>query len=452
VRRASARELVSGAEEAVWLSDRPADPRIVALVARLDAPADLVRLDAAVAALLRAQPRLASRPAAGPVARRWTWEPVSGGGERVTVASGGDAQVAAVVERLRTAVAGLRAGLRVGVVRQGEHDTVILVVHHALTDGAGALKLLAGLLGSAGPNLLAAGPAQAVAAPAPPPVPAPVPAITAAPAPSASGRARPGVPQGPSRLAPQPGDASLSGYGCQLTTMAPVRASSSAGPATTNDLLVASTVRAVERWNAGQDRSTGRVVVNMPVNTQPVLDRTSGVGNATGQAVLTFDVPGRTGQQVLAAVVRQTQEVKTGREGHVAPAERVVGALQWLPARLRARLLRAVARRVSPVLMPTITVSNVGRADALFGAAGATGAAGAPPPTVQALWFLTTAGMPQGLTVTAASLRGTLHLAVSYSRELFDDDAARHFLALVVDGMVELARPMQAAQQADVSR
>ena len=438
MRPAPGRQVVSAAEEAVWLSDRPADPRVVALIARLDGHADLRRLQAAVAALLRAQQRLASRPAAGLFARRWEWGPVSVGGERVIVASGGALQVAAVVERLRTAVAGLRAGLGVGLVQQAEHDTVVLVVHHALSDGAGALKLLAELLGRGAWTVRAPTPEPALADPAV--------AADPAPRPSVPGR-RLALPQAPSRLAPKLGETGQMGYGCQLTTRNPVRAGSSAGPATTNDLLVASTARAVEQWNASQDGATGRVVVNMPVNTQPVLDRTSGVGNATGQAVITVDELERARDAVLAAVVRQTRQVKTGREGHVAPAERVVGALQWLPARLRARLLRALARRVAPVLMPTITVSNVGRTDALFGGgSGAAAGAGAGQPPVQALWFLTTAGMPQGLTVTAASLRGTLHLAVSYSRELFDDDAGRYFLDLVASGIDELA------EQADVSR
>ncbi|HEY2157458.1 MAG TPA: hypothetical protein VGH33_17650, partial [Isosphaeraceae bacterium] len=49
-------------------------------------------------------------------------------------------------------------------------------------------------------------------------------------------------------------------------------------------------------------------------------------------------------------------------------------------------------------------------------------------------------GMPMGLSVGAAGVRGRLHLAFRYRRALFDETAARHFADLVLECLLRLGQ------------
>ena len=196
-----------------------------------------------------------------------------------------------------------------------------------------------------------------------------------------------------------------------------------------NDVLIAASVVACEKWNSQCGFSTARLVVHVPIRRQDA-EAVAGLTNATGQAVVVIDAASRAKGRVLAAVAQQTQLAKARRGAQRGLAERVVGSLSWLPATLRRRLLQSVARAAAPFLMPTLSVSNLGRI-------GTPKPAGyrSPVKGLRSLHFITTAPMPQGIAVTALGMGEHLHLGVTFAHNLFDDAAANAFLTLVVQEM-----------------
>ena len=440
---------LTAAEEAVWFSDRRGDPRVVVLLARLSAHLDPGVLCEAISELVLQRPLLSCHPATpSGLARRHYWQPEPLPGKRyLTVESGGDTVVAALTERLRAAVAPMTPGFAVGLVKQLADDVLILVVHHALTDGVGALGLLAEL--AAGAKRAQAGEGAATppdSAPAADRAGADVDELVdprrrgAQPYPLPAHPHRPPrVSLAPSRLARQAGSGSRSGSEFGFAHLG-LTLGKATPPYTVNDVIIAATIIAVDRWNSGRSRRTGRITVHMPINRRVAAPQLGNgqlgvIGNETGQAVIVAGADERVDGRVLGVVHRQTQAAKLMTHGHPGPAERTVGALLWMPARLRQGLLGLASRCLAGWAMPTITVSNLGR----VGAHLPTGEAGLEG--IEQLVFLTTAGMPQGITVTASGLRGTVYLAISFSRALFTDSAAREFLALIAEGLDQLTQP-----------
>lgn len=422
------------AEEAVWLSDRPGDPRVVALICQLEGAADVHRMSAALADISDAQPLLRSRPQApSALARHCYWHPSSlVDPELLVVEHAGETVVASMLERLRLAVGALPPALSVGLVR-GTPDTpgdvVVLVVHHAVTDGIGALSLLRQLLTAADRI-----DPESLCHPSPPSPNHKQPTLQQ-PLDDLPRRTR-RMPRPPQRIAASVNGNAGSGYGYEWTS---IQLDEAARPATTNDVLMAASVLAVERWNALHNSSAtklhvrrGSISLNVPVNLRPASERHSGIGNATGLVTLSLQAGEFAPGQLLARVTKQSLRAKAAGPSTVALAEQAVSALGWVPARVRALLIGNVGRAVAGWMMPTITVSNLGPADdALRSSAGL-------QPAVRSLHFLTTAGLPQGVSVTAAKMHGELHLAVSYARELFDATAAKSFFTLIVDQVQQL--------------
>ena len=416
--RGDGRRPFTAAEEAIWLSERPGDPRIIALVCQLVGKADIDQLTDALRELIRSRPMLTAHPiAAKGLSRQRFWAPSPDRAPAaVTVDCGGAHAIAAMVERLRLSVENQAAGIAVGVVQNalghapdqlGDH--VVLIVHHAVTDGMGALDLLRELL-----DLAANGPAGVTTAP--------IPSAAAAIPRRALVAGRWRAVRAPTRLARQsaaPGDA---GFGYLMTGLTVAKPP---GPATTNDVLVAATVLAVDQWNTGHGRQTGLITVHMPIGTRQPPARYSAVGNATGRTTFSVAAGRRDPWRLLQDVTAASSAAKAAGGTASSPAEAAVNALRWLPAALRGGLLRQAGRVAAPLLMPTVTVSNLGSVDGrLIDSAG--GSLG-----VRSLHFLTTAGMPQGITVTAAKLNGTVHLGVSFALALLDGAAAESFLGLV---------------------
>ena len=91
------------AEEGAWFSDRSGDPRIVALIARLDGSVDETHVSATLSQALSEVPLWASHPSrawAGSRHHVWTEHSFSSR-ELLTIASGGDEIVHELVERMR---------------------------------------------------------------------------------------------------------------------------------------------------------------------------------------------------------------------------------------------------------------------------------------------------------------------------------------------------------------
>lgn len=426
---------LTAGEEAVWFSDRPGDPRIVALLARTIGHLDPSQLGAAVSAVQAERPRWRSHPGkASLLSRRHVWIPDAVDSRHpITVEAGDDDVVAALVERLRLAVAPISPGFAVGLVQQEASDVVILVVHHALTDGMGALALMSRLVAAGDDDIV-----KRSVVGRPPQVNA-VNGTGSAAGPRI-GRVRPSRPwhlMAPSRLARHVTPDSVSGFGFVNTSLTIGKV---APPATFNDVLISSTIRAVERWNGLHQGTVGRITVYMPIYRPAAASPLLEIGNATGQAIVYTRPEDRRRGALLSTVTAQTQSAKAMQHGHAGPVEQAVTALLWMPAVLRRLLLRQLARVVVRWAMPTTTVSNLGRVDGFFPSA----AASEPPAavSVRSLVFLTTAGVPQGVTVTAAGLGGRLQLSVSYAKAMLSDVAARSFLAMIAEGVSDLAQPI----------
>ena len=354
----------------------------------------------------------------------------------LAVDRGGSHAVTAMVERLRLCVGNQAAGIAVGLVRsvhadpeqdpsdQGG-DRLVLIVDHAVTDGLGALELLRELLdvASNGPGALK---------------PMPVPATTGEDSRCSGGsgaaatRRRPMFRQ-PARIAPQSTAPSCAGFGYRMTAL---NLGKAPGTATTNDVLMAATVLAVEQWNARHGRQGGSITVQMPISARKRSGRHSAIGNATGHATFSARVGTREPWRLLQEVTAASAAAKAAGATGFSPAEAGVIALRWLPAGVRSAVLRRVGRVAAPWIMPTVTVSNLGPVDGrLVGSDGL-------PFGVRSLYFLTTAGMPQGVAVTAAKLNGTLHVGLSFANELMDNAGAESFLSMIVNNAELMIEPV----------
>lgn len=418
---------VSPVEEAVWFSDRPADPRVVVLVAQLARPVDHQLLIAALKVVTGRDDLLLSHPSCkSRFGRRFVWSAVDGADQQPAILTASDdAPLSTLIERLRLSVERIRPGIAVGVARQGGGDVLVLVIHHMLTDGLGAVDLLSEILVLAG-----------LAADVPPVKVESAPGQTDAVATLAASVHR-RLPIAPGRVAPEvrPVRVASKGFGYVSASLLPARPPAYA---TVNDVLIAATMLAVQRWNTEHGQATGRIAVHMPISARVIGHEPGEMRNATGQVLVKTNQLEREPSRLLANVAGQTRPAKSAPESHTCAADRAVTACMWLPARIRKALLSRIGAATSKVLMPTVTVSNLGRLDAVF--PNLPGASS----DVEKLLFFTTAGMPQGITVTATGLHGRLHLALTYSRRLLSDRAADAFLESVVDAMrqvVEDAAP-----------
>lgn len=437
-------------ERTICLSDRPGAPIIVGLLARLNGRVDADSLRAAALAVLAAHPMASARrhpdPAAG---SRWQF-PAAPDVEPVIVIDAEDAGAAGDDERRGRGPSGeagpddqaegrpddrraeaafallcdqasdlaLSPSLRIGLLRLRHTDALGLVAHHAALDGGALLVLLTELLARVrGTDDAPAGHRRAGAPGAP---------VTGAAAVGHPprrrrrvGRARPARYLVPATANPG------SGYGVvSIAVATPVPPDG----ATVNDALVAAAHRAVERWNDECGRSTGTVRLRMPMNLRAHgagAGDTDDVANASGQtAVVTAGDERADVRALFAAVTRQTAAAKaSGGDGDPDPT----GALWFVPARARDSVARAAIGLARGFMMPSATLSNLGRVAPLAVAGGG--------PAVTGLAFFPFAGMPQGLAIGATGYGGRLQLGFSYHRALFDEAAALRFATVYAEAL-----------------
>ncbi|WP_322748364.1 MULTISPECIES: hypothetical protein [unclassified Frankia] len=244
------------------------------------------------------------------------------------------------------------------------------------------------------------------------------------------------------RIAPAPGlgranrtspnsRACVYGVYCMAVPVPKPGRSATGGTVTVNDLLLAAAAAAVEQWNTAAGRETGRLRVRMPINLRD-RDGEVALGNHTGDAVIAMTpLDRRDPETLLAAVCRQTAANKAA--GPPAETGNALRGTAWLPGPARHALLRVAATVARPLLMPTASVTNLGRLPGRL-------TSGADTPRITSLYFAAFAGLPQGLVITATGYGDDLNLAFCYHRDLFDQSAVRRFAALYRVALDDLTR------------
>jgi NRPS condensation-like uncharacterized protein len=418
--------------------DSPAEPNNVHLEVWLPGPLSPDGLRAAVAAALAGSPQVRARRAAGGWWRaRYRWEcPPEADVDPVSVVSWQDeAELDAARAGFLAATPPLgRAPLfRLLLARGPGWDALVLNAHHAAFDGRSCLRLLS-LIAENYVGELPPAPAAEAGRIAPP-----RPAAPARPGPRTRrpARKRPLASRLPlqrtARIASQHASGRLPrprpGHGVSLLGWPDVPAAPQPGNgpgATVNDLLIAALIQAVAGWNTARRRPAGRVRITMPVDTRP-----SGQGDEIGNLarLCTVTVDPLAAADLTATVAGQTREAKNQLGPAVGPVPAAVASTR-LPAPVKRWLLRLATRTVGRVGCDTSLLSNLGNV--------------ADPPrfgtlSPTRLWFSTSAHMPRGLSLGAATVDGRLQLCLRYRNALLDEAAACDFAAEYATALSALA-------------
>lgn len=424
--------------------DSAAEPNNVHIEIRLPGHIDVVGLRAAVTATLAGQPRARARRAAtGSWRRGYLWEfPATADDDPVQATSWRtEAELAQVRVRFLAAAPRLdRSPPFLLLLASGpDHDTLILNAHHAAFDGHSCLRLLQSV-------------AAAYSAPGQPrPSPQPCTPNERPLMPRRGGRTP--LPWPAARIAARgrPGEGRLRrttpGYGFVLVSYpgVPVAPQPPDGPrVTVNDLLVAALVVTIAGWNQaqrGRRRQRPRPIrISVPADAR-TPGHNDDLGNLSRLCTITVGSPPATGPShgadrphavgpshgagpshaadLLADIAAQTSAAKQRPGPQVGPALAAVAKLP-VPAGARRRVLRLAIRCLGGLASDTSLLSNLGNVT--------------DPPTFAGLvpermWFSTSAHMPRGLAVGAITSNGELQLCFRYRRALFDDAAARDFVA-----------------------
>jgi NRPS condensation-like uncharacterized protein len=410
-------------DEAVELLHSDAEPWSIHLELRVAGTLDEARLRAAVADALarhpmgrarRAPSRLWDRGYAWEVTATLDLDPV-----RVL-----DCADDAELRRARDSSQSLGVPLaespplRVRLIRHPDGDVVMLNVHHAATDGFGALRILRSIAraytGEPDPapdvDLESARNLQA--------------GLAAGNAASRSRRILALLRKAgdlvvaPARVAPDKGS-DRPGYGLHsvvLTTEQTDALLRLRHRGTINDLLLTALHLAIAEWNAQHGTSCRRIGVMVPVNLRPPGWRDEVVGNFSLMATISTSAGDRAGG-ALRAVTEQTGHMK--RFGTGAALIEVLALSPRVPLWVKqatAPLLWLTGNR----LVDTAMLSNLGRMDELpwFGPdAGRT----------LEILFSPPCRMPLGMAVGAVTAAGRLHLVFRHRHPLMSADAARRF-------------------------
>ncbi|OIJ99266.1 hypothetical protein BIV25_09565 [Streptomyces sp. MUSC 14] len=416
-----------------WLRD--AEPETVHIEVHLSGRLEPGLLRHAFAEALRRHPGVLRREAAGRwYRRRYAWEVTPDPDvDPVHFPPPGPDALALARKRALADCPPLSVSppLRLEVVEPGPDaggSVLVLTLHHTALDAPTGLRLLATTAEVYGG--VTDGPGAAPARPRPrpgkpgalPPSPRGRPArIT--PDTSAAGTGRP-APDGTA-------DAAADGM---LLAELPVPArpprapDDGTAPYTVNDQLLVAASLMVARWNRLHGVPDRPVWLNMPVD-----DRTNGplmpMGNGTRLLrvpVCPRDAADRTllaaatpDPEAVARLLRQTahrtQTLKTAPPGSPLGPSAALLTLPVLPVGVRRAVARTV-RRAGASKAPTLLVSNLGRVayPLDFGDGGRS----------RAVWFSGPARRPSGASLTVTSTGNRLHVALRWSRALFDDTAA----------------------------
>ncbi|MFI9374422.1 condensation protein [Streptomyces parvulus] len=384
----------------------PHEPNTVHIEIHLPGPVRPDRLRAALTQALARHPRALMRERRHrPFARRYEWELTDAPcGDVVLFPPRAPGALAQARQRALTEAPSLLFSppLRMEVVEEPGTDGCVLVltVHHTALDGPACLRIVA-----TAAEIYSGRPAS----PVPPPVRPP-----AGPVPRAAGGRAAGVGAAVARVAAGNPGAAPPGNGMLITELpVPLRASGAAY--TVNDQLMVATALTVAEWNRRQSAPERPLRITMPVD-----NRTRGpampIGNGTRLVEVGFTPAEVRAGTDVGALLRITAERTRALKARArAPLGRGAAMLASpvLPVAARAVLTRGVRRLAAPWTSTTL-LSNIGRVPYPldFGDAG----------RASAVWFSAPAAMPRGLTFTAASTGGRLHLALRWSRTLLGDE------------------------------
>ncbi len=420
------------------------EPSLVALETHTRGHLDRAALEAALTAVLAADPSARRHLAAtSRWSRRLRWEAAAPG--RLLTVNGWSSpgQLTALREQLSAWPMSLSdTAARVLLAVGPEHDVVILQTHHAAFDGISSLALLsaicAGYRDAAGAGV---GPRTVLpSVPVSGPGSGPGSGLVPPPTPHRSGcgqaaATRWGLPAPPgvvTRIAADTAQPDRPGYGFVLKSAPlprPVRQGCGPHP-TVNDLLVTALILTVDRWNAAHGRRGGTIRITVPVNNRDPQRRWEGPGNLSRLIRVTAH-PGQRADAagLLAQVAAQTRAGKLQPRPGLDAVSRLLAA-GWAPAEVKRHTARLARRLARPVCTDTSLVSNLG---VLPDPPSFSGSGQEP------LWFYGPAPMPRGLAVGAVTVAGRLHLCVHYRLALLDSCAAADFTAAYGQALTGLA-------------
>jgi NRPS condensation-like uncharacterized protein len=420
--------------EEIWqMRDPPDETANIQLELRVSGRLDESRLREAVGAAVAAHPMTRARMAA----RRWLtrpplWEIGQAAVGEVVQAIGcaNESEMDAARDEFYSRGIGLgeAPALRLLLAHRPRGDSLLLNVHHAITDGVGALRFLHSVARSYEGRPDPLSPVDPLAA-------RDIKShnrrgATSARSPSID---PPGRTSGRRAFIVAEGGSSGPGYGFHHEVLS-AEETRRLNPgrlepkATVNDLLIAALNLTVASWNAGRGRPCECIAVFMPVNARPPEWRDEVVGNVTlGSKVTTTPGQRATDAALMEAVAAQTRWIKSG-----IGFELLLDLPPWF-LNLFPLWLPVLCRLLGDRVENSAVLSNMGcLADVpCFGPT-----AGA----VTEFWFSPPGGMPMGLTVGAASLQGRLHIVFRSCRALFDKGAARRFSSLFLESLADLSR------------
>jgi NRPS condensation-like uncharacterized protein len=190
---------------------------------------------------------------------------------------------------------------------------------------------------------------------------------------------------------------------------------------TVNDVLLGALAVTVARWNDMHGQDAGRIALTMPVNLRPPGWRGEVVSNLASYVTISLEADERPDlPRAVAAAGRWTRPIK--REGLGGIVVDVLSRLSMLSVGIKRRLPDLIPL-TGDLVVDTASLSNLGIVETpptLDNAAG----------PVRALWFSQPGRMPLGTCVGALTLNGRLQLALRYSHAQFDKSAAREFFRL----------------------
>jgi NRPS condensation-like uncharacterized protein len=412
------------ADELTCYYDRPAEPANVHVEVAVPAALAPAGVRAAVSAVLAAEPALRVRRAAWHGWQRgYFWEPVGVPDlDPVRVISYADA---AELARHRDALLSQSPPLDqappflILLAAGPAGDVLILNAHHACFDGLSALRLLRAVAGEyrawAGDRPEPA----ATAGDRPPPAPPAVGPSAAGPRPAArfarKARIAADLAPGPARTS----ERTLPGYGARQLTwdgLSDLDQFRALGYRV-NDVLVAALITTISEWNEAHLARSAPVAITMPVGDRHQLAadghwaNRSRLTTVTASAGAAASVP-----RLLAEIAAQTRQAKDHQAGQVDLMSTMLTKLP-LPVAGKQLLLRIGLRAAGSFLCDSSLISNLGVVPPI-----AFGTALAGP-----VWFSTSAHLPRGLSVGAATTGGLLRLTFRYRRALLSDQGAADF-------------------------
>jgi hypothetical protein len=234
----------------------------------------------------------------------------------------------------------------------------------------------------------------------------------------------------PARIARDGGN--RRGYGLQMVVLPEVPsppALGSAGRATLTEVLVATLIVTIGRWNAEHGKASRQVRITTPFNARDRADRAA-AGNLSRLVTLAATPPasGADTRALLLDIARQARSARRSPGPPVGRTSRGLAAL-WCPAAIKRGMVHVALRAAGPLVCDTAMLTNLGNVPD-------TPDFGMPGPTVMA--FSAQAQMPRGLTIGVITTDGRLQLTMRYNLALFDEAAAARFAACFTGTLAEM--------------